>query len=71
MTETLVQDLPIELRLVGHQVQFRHDVTGQVKATCRAFPHMLVRDDNFEEAVRKAQKKVRQLMATRLAEARS
>lgn len=71
MTEALAQDLPVELRLVGHRVQFRLDVTGQVKATCRAFPHMLVRDDHFEEAVRRAQKKLRQIMAVRLVEPRS
>ena len=71
MTDAPVQDLPVELRLVGHRVRFRHDVTGQVKATCRAFPQMLVRDDHFEGAVRKAQNKVRQLMAARLVEARS
>lgn len=69
MNEALAQDLPVEIRLVGHNVQFRLDVTGKVKATCRAFPQMLVREDDFDAAVRSARVRVwvRQLTAMRLA----
>lgn len=68
MTQVLDQELPLELRLSGHRVRFKRDVTGRVKATCRAFPQMLVRDDQFDDVVRKARKRIRQLMAARIAE---
>ena len=67
MNDALAEDLPVELRLVGHRVQFRLDVTGRVKATCRAFPQMLIREDAFDDAVRSARTRVRQLTALRLA----
>ena len=67
MNDALAEDLPVELRLVGHRVQFRLDVTGRVKATCRAFPQMLVREEGFDDAVRSARTRVRQLTALRLA----
>lgn len=70
MNDALAQELPVELRLVGHRVQFRLDVTGRVKATCRAFPQMLVREDTFDDAVRSARHRVRQLIASRLAKHR-
>ena len=58
MQDELSHDLPIELRLHGHRVQIRLDVTGRVKATCRAFPDMLVRHDDFRGAVRQARVEV-------------
>jgi hypothetical protein len=67
MSDALAEDLPIELRLVGHRVQFRLDVTGRVKATCRAFLQMLIREDGFDDAVRSARGQVRQLTALPLA----
>ena len=67
MNDALAEDLPVELSLVGHRVQFRLYVIGRVKATCRAFPQRLVREEGFDDAVRSARTRVRQLTALRLA----
>lgn len=67
MNDALAEELPVELRLVGHRVQFRPDVTERIKATCRAFPQMLIREEDFDDAVRSARQRVRQLTASRLA----
>ena len=68
MQGELTRDLPVDIRLHGHIVQFKVDVTGRVKATCRAFPEMLVRHDDFRGAMREARKEVTRLTAARIAE---
>lgn len=68
MQDELDGDLPVELRLHGHRVRFKLDVTGRVKATCRTFPDMLVRHDDFRGAVRQARIEVLRLTAARITE---
>ena len=67
MQDELSRDLPVELRLHGHRVQFRLDVTGRVKATCRTFPTMLIRHEDLKGAMRNARKEVLRLTASRMA----
>ena len=61
MRDQWSHDTPFEVRLHGHMVKFEMDVTRRLKATCRAFPDMLVSHNNFAYAVRLARSEILRL----------
>ena len=62
-----MEDLPREVKLYDYRVRFATDVTGKVKVTCRAFPQMMIREDDLNVAIANTRSRMRQLIAVRMA----